>query len=271
MNINEWAKPIPKLELPPRVHLQKASKIKQIWEMWSVNVALAMSTWNDVAVTTGIRSITNLRRAIRTGGVPVCQKGCEKRNLYVCKAPVPATCDAVEALLRHELLAHLPEWLSRKAGVLGCTSSSTILFMCWKEIFPNEDAARFDLADELHALPAKLPTSMYQFASWLEDWMTKLVVADEVSAHIESDGGPYQHWKTSPVFLQHLHDGMSGYLSGRWTARRCDHCKSPGCVPESGGLSQSTSTRTSSGSSSRACSTTSFSQKSRRPSPSQAQ
>ena len=51
MSINKWAKPIPKLELPPRVHLQKASKINQILEMWSVNVALAMSTWNDVGVT----------------------------------------------------------------------------------------------------------------------------------------------------------------------------------------------------------------------------
>ena len=35
MSINKWAKPIPKLELPPRVHLQKASKSKQIWELWS--------------------------------------------------------------------------------------------------------------------------------------------------------------------------------------------------------------------------------------------
>ena len=33
---------------------------------------------------------------------------------------------------------------SCKAGVLGCTSSPTILFMCWKENFPNEDATRFD-------------------------------------------------------------------------------------------------------------------------------
>ena len=36
----------------------------------------------------------------------------------------------------------------------------------------------------MHSL-AKMPTSMYQFASWLEDWVTKLVVADEASAHIE--------------------------------------------------------------------------------------
>ena len=94
----------------------------------------------------------------------------------------------MEALLRHELLsklAHIPEWLSCKAGVLGCTSSHTILFMCWKEIFLNEDATRFDLVDELYTLPAKMPTSMFQFAAWLEDWMTKLVVADEVAAHIE--------------------------------------------------------------------------------------
>ena len=39
--------------------------------------------------------------------------------------------------------------------------------------------------DELYALPAKMPTSTYQFASWLEGWITKLVVADEVSGHIE--------------------------------------------------------------------------------------
>ena len=36
--------------LPPRIHLQKPSKVKDIWELWSINVALAMSTWNDVAV-----------------------------------------------------------------------------------------------------------------------------------------------------------------------------------------------------------------------------
>ena len=46
MSINEWGKPIPKLELSPRVYLQKASKITHIWELWSMNVALTMSTWN---------------------------------------------------------------------------------------------------------------------------------------------------------------------------------------------------------------------------------
>ena len=61
----------------------------------------------------------------------------KKTYLYGRKAPVPATCGSVEALLRHELLAHLPEWLSRKAGVLGCTSSPTMLFMCWNQIFLN--------------------------------------------------------------------------------------------------------------------------------------
>ena len=30
-----------------------------------------------------------------------------------------------------------------------------------------------------------MPTSMFQIAAWLEDWMTKLVVADEMAAHIE--------------------------------------------------------------------------------------
>ena len=50
MTINKWAKPIPKLDLPPRIHTQKASKSKQIWETWCVQVALALSTWNSLAV-----------------------------------------------------------------------------------------------------------------------------------------------------------------------------------------------------------------------------
>ena len=102
----------------------------------------------------------------------------EKRYLYGRKAPVPATCNSVEALLRHELPARLAEWLSRKAGVLGCTSSPTILFMCWKEIFSNEDATRFDLVDELYTLPAKLPTSMLN----LQDACLKLVVSARARA-----------------------------------------------------------------------------------------
>ena len=51
ITINRWGKPLPRLDLPARLHLQKASKIKQIWELWSVNVALAVSTWSDIAVT----------------------------------------------------------------------------------------------------------------------------------------------------------------------------------------------------------------------------
>ena len=48
-----------------------------------------------------------------------------------------------------------------------------------------EDATRFDLVEELYMLPAKLPVNMHQFATWLEDYVTKLTAADEARAHIE--------------------------------------------------------------------------------------
>ena len=180
MSINKWAKPPPKLELPVRAHLQKASKIKLIWELWSMSVALAMPTWGAVAVTfwhqvyhQSKSSYQDWRRSSMTELFAY-----EKRDQDRRKAPVPSTCNAVEAHLRRELLSHLPEWLSRKAGVLGCTSSHTILLMCWKEIFPNDDGARRDLVDELYAIPTEIPTTIYQFASRRKDWMTKLVAAD---------------------------------------------------------------------------------------------
>ena len=69
--------------------------------------------------------------------------------------------------------------------MLGCTSSHDILKMALKEIFPNEDATRFDLVEELYSLPQKPPSTMHTFAAWLEDWVTKLVAADEISAYVE--------------------------------------------------------------------------------------
>ena len=75
------------------------------------------------------------------------------------------------------------------AGMLGCTLGCSgvplriLSYSCVGRTFPpKEDATRLDLVDELYALPVKMPD---QFASWLEDWITKLVVADEVSADSE--------------------------------------------------------------------------------------
>ena len=187
MTINKWAKPIPKLDLPPRIHTQKASKIKQIWETWCVQVALALSTWNSLAVPywsdiygRAERDYEKWRKSTMTARYKH-----ETRFLYGRKAPIPPNCDAIEALLRLELLTQFPNWLSQKATMLGCTSSHDILKMALKEIFPNEDATRFDLVEELYSLPQKPPSTMHTFAAWLEDWVTKLVAADEISAYVE--------------------------------------------------------------------------------------
>ena len=169
----------------------------------------------------GIRCITSLKGATRTGYAPAWQTTC------------------MDARLRSQRHA--------------------MQLKRWKEIFPNEDATRFDLVDELYALPTKMPTTMCQFASWLEDWITKLVVADELSAHIEPRramailmivGKPLQ--STDNIFMTEwvailresgLRDDVT--VASLQEARL-----------KIGGLSQGSSTRTSSWSSSRTCSTT---------------
>ena len=67
----------------------------------------------------GTRSIHRVRTAISNGAVQVWPTDLHmRRGIYMDgKHQSPATCDAVEALLRHELLAHIPEWLARKAGL----------------------------------------------------------------------------------------------------------------------------------------------------------
>ena len=152
-----------------------------------MQVALALSTWNSLAVPywsdiygQAERDYEKWRKSTMSARYKH-----ETRFLYGRKAPIPPNCDAIEALLRLELLTQFPNWLTQKATMLGCTSSHDILKMALKEIFPNEDATRFDLVEELYGLPQKPPTTMHTFAAWLEDWVTKLVAADEISAYVE--------------------------------------------------------------------------------------
>ena len=187
MTINKWAKPIPKLDLSPRIHTQKASNIKQIWETWCVQGALALSTWNSLAVPYWSDMYGQAERDYEKWRKSTMSARYKHESRFLCgrKAPIPPNCDAIEALLRLELLTQFPDWLTHKATMLGCTSSHEILQMALKEIFPNEDATRFDLVEELYSLPQKPPATRHAFAAWLEDWVTKLVAADEISAYVE--------------------------------------------------------------------------------------
>ena len=69
----------------------------------------------------------------------------------------PKSCDAVEALARIEFLERIPDWLTKKATIAGCTSSSAILVLCWKESFPNEDATKFGVVEGLYMLSQMPP------------------------------------------------------------------------------------------------------------------
>ena len=108
-------------------------------------VALALSTWNSLAVPYWSDIYGRAERDYerwRKSTIMSARYKHETRFLYGRKAPVPPNCDAIEALLRLELLTQFPNWLSQKATMLGCTSSHDILKMALKEIFPNEDATR---------------------------------------------------------------------------------------------------------------------------------
>ena len=76
--------------------------MKQIWELRSVNVALAMSTWNDVAGTywhqVYIQSEESYQDWRQSGLAD--RFAYERRYLYGLSQPL--VCDSVEALLRHE-------------------------------------------------------------------------------------------------------------------------------------------------------------------------
>ena len=72
MTINKWAKPIRKLDLPPRIHTQKASKVKQIWETWCVQVALARHCLHGIPwlFLIGVTSMDKLKETTRSGVSP---------------------------------------------------------------------------------------------------------------------------------------------------------------------------------------------------------
>ena len=80
VSINKWAKPLPKLDRPLRIHAQKASRIKQIWEIWSTNVAFALSTWHDLAVQHWHRSMEIQKHIMKSGANQACRNATPMKN-----------------------------------------------------------------------------------------------------------------------------------------------------------------------------------------------
>ena len=153
-----------------------------------MNVSLAMSTWNDVVVTfwhqvyhQSESSYQDWRRSSMTDSERFAY---EKRYLCGRKAPVPSTCDAVEALLRRELFSPLPVWLPAvKPELQGQAVRQHDTCSCvGRRCFPTKMLQ--GLVSWMSSMHEDAHLSRCQ-PSWLEDWMTKLVVADEVSAHIQ--------------------------------------------------------------------------------------
>ena len=152
----------------------------------STGVAPAMSTWNNVAVSFWQQMCvaSEQQYEIWRKSSVVERRAYEKQYLYDRRCPMPESGDAVEALLRIELLERIPGSLTKRAVIAGCTSSSNLVLMLQRSL-PNEGEARFDLVEELDMLPEKLPVTTRQFAVWLEEDVTKLVAADEAGANVE--------------------------------------------------------------------------------------
>ena len=120
----------PKLDLPPRVRLQIASKFKQIWEIWSTMWRLRPRLGVIFQFSIGNGSMETQKRDVKNGANLACRSATPIKEVYLYgrKCPIPSSCGTFEALLRTELLDHQPEWLSKKQlyedacpGMLSCS------------------------------------------------------------------------------------------------------------------------------------------------------
>eukprot|EP00971_Amphidinium_carterae_P322189 6404145-Amphidinium_carterae.3 len=81
---------------------------------------------------------------------------------------LPESCSDLEALMRYEILESAPPWIRRQCANHAQYSTTDILFYVLRELFPSEDLSRLDVADELYAAPAKMPTTLMGVAEWIE-------------------------------------------------------------------------------------------------------
>ena len=145
-----------------------------------MNVPLAMSTWNDIAVT-----YSNWHQVYHQSE-EIYQDWRRTSMTAEVRHIAKETSLLVEALLRHELLAHLPEWLSRKGR-----SSRMHLFPNHSLHVLERDRFRTKMQPDLTwwmklytPFQRRCPPCIYAICiDGSRIAVTKLVV--EVSAHIE--------------------------------------------------------------------------------------
>ena len=99
--------------------------------------------------------------------------------------PIPEHRSELENLMRAECLEAIPMWLSQKCTLYGFFDLVDILYFILKEVFPAENLSRINITEEVLKVPEKVPTHMGGASTWLEDWITRLTVAERYGAQIE--------------------------------------------------------------------------------------
>ena len=210
--IDPWAsldrsrKPLPKLSLPSNYKNCSILDMQQMLEVWYDKSTFTITTWRGDAQRYWLTQVLDLARARHDQWFQVLQlkEAClEPAYILGDRKHNPEATNAVESVLRTELLEVIPKPLAEACMRHGYCTAELIVWHIMKQLILPPDVNEVTMQKEILTPPEVPPATLDQASVWLEEMQHRLSLCIKTKQNV--------HPRTIVAFVNDTLSGVTQY------------------------------------------------------------
>ena len=199
-------KALPKLMLPSNYKACSILEMRQLLESWYDRCTFAIATWRGDAQKYWLDEILDHARARHDQwlqSTPSQRASLEPAYILGDRKHIPQASNAVESVLRTELLDAIPRSIADACMRHGYCTAELIAWYVMKQLILPQDINEVTMQRELLTPPKVTPSTLDQGCVWLEEMQHRLNLCMKTGQHV--------HPRTIITFVQEVLSGITQY------------------------------------------------------------
>ena len=214
-------KALPKLMLPSNYKACSILEMRQLLETWYDRCTFAVATWRGDAQRYWLTEILDRARNRHDQwlqSTPSQRASLEPAYILGDRKNIPEAQNAVESVLRTELLEVIPKSISESCMRHGYCTAELIVWYVMKQLIMPHDINEVTMQKEILTHPKIPPSTLDQGCVWLEEMQHRLNLCMKTGQHV--------HPRTIITFVQEVLSGITQYyrtVGNIWDALYLKH------------------------------------------------
>ena len=199
-------KALPKLMLPSNYKACSILDMRQLLESWYYKCTFAVATWRGDKQRYWLTEILDRARARHDQWLqssPSQRASLEPAYILGDRKNIPEEQNAVESVLRTELLDAIPKPIAESCMMHGYCTAELIVWYVMKQFIMPHDINEVTMQREILTLPKVSPSTLDQGCVWLEEMQHRLNLCMKTGQQV--------HPRTIIIFVQEVLSGITQY------------------------------------------------------------